>query len=157
MKRIRLLPALALALVCVTRAPAQTDPHLQDRQLPPPESLQAPKALTPEKRGKLQLDFAGTSAFSQRQLREGLARQIQTIENYGLDDANTYDTVFFLESFYRKHGYSQADVTSKVLGPWRLLLTVEEGPLTRVGAITIIGNQAYDTATLTSYLLGPTR
>jgi hypothetical protein len=31
-------------------------------------------------------------------------------------------------------------------------LTVAEGPLTRVGAITIIGNQAYDTPALTNYL-----
>ena len=90
-------------------------------------------------------------------MREGIARQIQSIEEFGLDDANVYDAVFFLESFYRRHGYSQAEVTSNVLGPWRLRLTVNEGPLTRVGAVTFIGNHAYDTATLTNYLLGPIR
>ena len=63
----------------------------------------------------------------------------------------------FLESFYRKHGYSQVEVTSRILGPWQLQLTVVEGPLTRVGTITIIGNEAYDTVALTNYLLGPTR
>ena len=48
-------------------------------------------------------------------------------------------------------------MTSQTLGPWRLGLTVVEGPLTRIGTITIIGNEAYDTVTLTNYLLGPTR
>lgn len=120
-------------------------------------NLAAPNPSPPPKRGKLRLDFAGTSAFNERQMRQGLARQIQAIEEYGLDDANAYDAVFFLESFYRKHGYSQVDVTSSILGPWHLRLTVEEGPLTRVGAITLIGNSAYDNATLINYLLGPTR
>ena len=59
--------------------------------------------------------------------------------------------------FTEDMGYSQAEVTSNVLGPWRLRLIVNEGPLTRVGAITFIGNHSYDTATLTNYLLGPTR
>jgi len=157
MKGICLIPALTMVLACVVRAPAQTDPQSEPGQPSAPEGLPASNATAARKRGKLQLEFAGTSAFGQRQLREGIARQIQTIEEYGLDDANAYDAVFFLESFYRKHGYSQVEVTSSVLGSWRLLLTVEEGPLTRVGAITIIGNQAYDTATLTNYLLGPTR
>ena len=79
---------------------------------------------------KLQIEFEGNSAFKGWQLREGIARQIQSIEEFGLDDANVYDAVFFLESFYRRHGYSQAEVTSNVLGPWRLRLTVNEGPLT---------------------------
>ena len=48
-------------------------------------------------------------------------------------------------------------MTSNVLGPWRLRLTVNEGPLARIGSITITGNKAYDTAALTNYLLGPTR
>ena len=109
------------------------------------------------RRDKLQLEFEGNSAFKDWQLREGIARQIQSIEEFGLDEANVYDAVFFLESFYRRHGYSQAEVTSNVLGPWRLRLIVNEGPLTRVGAITFIGNQGYDTATLTNYLLGPIR
>ena len=148
---------LAMTLALVSGGPAQTDSAAVHEIPPPPPVLQAPVAPPLQKRGKLQLEFAGTGTFRPWQLREGITRQIQTIEEYGLDDANVYDAVFFLESFYRKHGYSQVEVTSKVLGPWRLLLTVNEGPLTRVGAITFVGNEAYDAAALTNYLLGPTR
>jgi outer membrane protein insertion porin family len=156
MRRISVIPALTMVLAWVVMA--QTNPPPASEQPPAPEPLPAPEATpAPRKRGKLQLEFAGTSAFNERTLREGIARQIQTIEEYGLDDANAYDAVFYLESFYRKHGYSQAEVTSTVLGPWRLRLTVDEGPLTRVGAVTFIGNNSYDSVTLTNYLLGPTR
>jgi outer membrane protein insertion porin family len=156
MKRVWLL-AFALPLGWASLGLAQTDPQEVHEVPAPPQIVQPTIAPPLPKRGKLQIEFAGTSAFNHRQLREGIARQIQTIEEYGLDDANVYDAVFFLESFYRKHGYSQVEVTSSVLGPWRLRLTVDEGLLTRVGAITFIGNKAYDNATLTNYLLGPTR
>lgn len=153
MKRLCLIPALAMA---VLQASAQTDAPPELAQPPAFDSL--PKPDVPLRRpAKLQIEFEGNSAFRGWQLREGIARQIQSIEEFGLDDANVYDAVFFLESFYRRHGYSQAEVTSNVLGPWRLRLIVNEGPLTRVGAITFIGNQAYDSITLTNYLLGPIR
>ena len=154
MRRLCLIPALALA---AAQAAAQTDTAPELAQPPPADSLPNPDVRPALKRGKLLIEFQGTSAFRDSQLREGIARQIQSIEEFGLDDANVYDAVFFLESFYRRHGYSQAEVTSGVLGPWRLRLIVNEGPLTRVGAITFIGNNSYDTATLTNYLLGPTR
>ncbi|MGA7215679.1 MAG: outer membrane protein assembly factor BamA [Terrimicrobiaceae bacterium] len=152
MKRLCLIPALAIGVI---QALAQTDPA-PGQSLKPATSAAAngARALKP---GTLQLEFAGTSAFRDSQLREGIARQIQSIEEFGLDGANVYDAVFFLESFYRRHGYSQVEVTSNVLGPWRLRLTVNEGPLARIGSITITGNKAYDTAALTNYLLGPTR
>jgi outer membrane protein insertion porin family len=154
MKRICLIPALAMAFI---QASAQTDPPPVAEQLPASDRLPKPNVSPPSKRGKLQVEFAGTSAFKDWQLREGIARQIQSIEEFGLDEANVYDAEFFLESFYRRHGYSQATVASNILGPWRLRLTVNEGPLTRVGAITYKGNNAYPDATLTNYLLGPIR
>ncbi|HEY5769719.1 MAG TPA: outer membrane protein assembly factor BamA [Terrimicrobium sp.] len=150
----RLISVLAMA---VAQAAAQTETAPELAQPPPAVSLPKPDVRPALKRGKLQIEFQGTTAFKDWQLREGIARQIQSIEEFGLDEANVYDAVFFLESFYRRHGYSQAEVTSDVLGPWRLRLIVNEGPLTRVGAITFIGNNSYDTATLTNYLLGPTR
>ena len=154
MRRLCLIPALAMAVVQVA---AQTDTAPGLAQPPASDNLPKPEVRPAPKRGKLQIEFQGTAAFRDWQLREGIARQIQSIEEFGLDEANVYDAVFFLESFYRRHGYSQAEVTSNVLGPWRLRLIVNEGPLTRVGAITFIGNSSYDTATLTNYLLGPTR
>ena len=140
MRRICLIPALAMAFV---QASAQTDAPQVSEQAPVPGSSPTSNVSPSAKRGKLQVEFAGTSAFKDWQLREGIARQIQSIEEFGLDEANVYDAEFFLESFYRRHGYSQATVTSNILGPWRLRLTVNEGPLTRVGAITYKGNNAY--------------
>ena len=130
MRRLCLIPALAMAVV---QAAAQTDTAPELAQPPAADSLPKPDVRPAPKRGKLQIEFQGTSAFKDWQLREGIARQIQSIEEFGLDEANVYDAVFFLESFYRRHGYSQAEVTSNVLGPWRLRLIVNEGPLTRVG------------------------
>jgi outer membrane protein insertion porin family len=156
MRRFWLL-VFALALISTSGTHSQPEAESVHEMPPPPQSVQPSVTPAPKKQGKLQVEFEGTSTFREAQLREGIARQIQAIEEYGLDDANAYDAVFFLESFYRKHGYSQVEVTSQILGPWRLRLTVVEGPLTRVGTITIIGNEAYDTVTLTNYLLGPTR
>jgi outer membrane protein insertion porin family len=149
--------AFLMTLALASRGFPQTDPQEVHEIPPPPQIVQPAVTPPPQTRGKLQVEFEGNSAFKDRQLREGIARQIQSIEEFGLDEANAYDAVFFLESFYRRHGYSQAEVTSNILGPWRLRLIVQEGPLTRVGAITFIGNHAYDTATLTNYLLGPIR
>jgi outer membrane protein insertion porin family len=154
MKLICLIPALAIA---VLQAFAQTEAPPAAQPLPAADRLPPPDVPPSRKRGKLQVEFEGASAFKAWQLREGIARQIQSIEEFGLDEANVYDAEFFLESFYRRHGYSQATVTSNVLGPWRLRLIVSEGPLTRVGAITYKGNTAYSDAVLTNYLLGPIR
>ena len=156
MRRFWLL-VFALALISTSGTHSQPEAESVHEIPPPPQLVQPSVTPAPKKQGKLQVEFQGTSVFREAQLREGIARQIQAIEEYGLDDANAYDAVFFLESFYRRHGYSQVEVTSQILGPWRLRLTVVEGPLTRIGTITIIGNEAYDTVTLTNYLLGPTR
>jgi outer membrane protein insertion porin family len=154
MKSLWLIPALAMAIL---QAPAETDPPPVPEQPPASNSPPRSNVLPSRKRSRLQVEFAGTTAFKDWQLREGIARQIQSIEEFGLDEANVYDAEFFLESFYRRHGYSQATVASNILGPWRLRLSVNEGPLTRVGAITYKGNNAYPDATLTNYLLGPIR
>lgn len=146
----------ALLILCASMAFAQTDAPPELENPFSPDNL-PPIEQTPRVRGTLEVTFAGESAFNSRQLREGIARQIQSIEEYGLDAANAYDTVFFLELYYRKNGYSQAEATSKILGPWHLELTIDEGPLTHVGEVNIVGNKAFDTKTLSDYLLGPIR
>ena len=134
-----------------TDAPPELEHPTAPDELPP---LNPPK---PQVKGTLAVVFSGESAFRPRQLREGIARQIQTIEEYGLDAANAYDAVFFLESFYRKNGYSQAEATSRIVGPWELHLTIDEGPRAFVGTVTVEGNHEFDTKTLSDYLLGPIR
>ena len=147
MKWVCLSAILTLAVWGATPGAAQSAGTRAAREAPAPA----------RQRGKLRIEFVGATAFKDWKLREAIARQIQAIEEFGLDDANVYDAEFFVESFYRRQGYSQVDVTSQIVGPWALRLTVNEGPLTRVGTVTVTGNHAYDVATLTNYLLGPTR
>lgn len=136
---------------------AQTDAPPELEHPTAPDELPPVRKEKPKVRGTLTVVFSGESAFRPHQLREGIARQIQTIEEYGLDAANAYDAVFFLESFYRKNGYSEATATSQIVGPWELHLNITEGPRAFVGTVTVEGNKEFDTATLSDYLLGPIR
>ena len=136
---------------------AQTDAPPELENPTAPDELPPVNTQKPITQGRLTVVFSGESAFRPRQLREGIARQIQTIEEYGLDAANAYDAVFFLESFYRKNGYAQAEATSQIVGPWELHLNIVEGPRAFVGKVTVEGNHEFDTDTLGDYLLGPIR
>ena len=60
---------------------------------PPPQFVQPSVTPAPKKQGKLQVNFKAYRSSGKRSW-EGIARQIQTIEEYGLDDANAYDAVF---------------------------------------------------------------
>lgn len=108
-------------------------------------------------RGKLTVTFPGAAAFRPGTLRAGIARQIESIEEYGLDAASAYDAAFFLDSFYRRHGYAHGETTPTIVGPWELRLDVDEGPRVRVGAVAFEGNAGFPTSTLTDYFLGPIR
>ncbi len=134
-----------------TEVPPERDNTSASSQLP---KLDAPP---PKSIGKLAVTFIGASAFNEKKLREGIARQIRTIEESRLDAANAYDAAFFLESFYRKNGYSQVTAKGEIVGPWSLRLIVAEGPLNTVGSVTILGNKSHTVDDLTKYLLGPTR
>lgn len=151
--------AVAGALAVLLAAPfsfAQTESP-PERETPT-EAKQLPKLDVPEpkSRGKLSVEFVGAKAFNERQLREGIARQIRTIEDSGLDAPSAYDAAFFLESFYRKNGYSRVSAKGEISAAWSLKLMVAEGPLTKVGTVTVLGNKSHTTEELTKYLLGPT-
>lgn len=149
----------ALILLCLATAVfAQTDAPPELDQPFAPDSMPPVGAATPPPRqGRLNIVFSGNTAFTERQLRTGLSRQIQTIEDYGLDEPNAYDAAFFLDSFYRQHGYAEVESTYRIAGPWELHLTVTEGPLAHVGTISFDGAAGYDHKTLKDYLLGSTR
>lgn len=136
---------------------AQTDAPPELEQAFAPDSMPPVEVPVTDLDGKLVLVFDGNSGFTDGQLRDGIARQVEPIEQFGLDDASAYDAAFFLESFYRNMGYSRVVVTSRIAGAWTLALTINEGPLTRIGAVSIVGNDAFDSETLLDYLLGPIR
>ncbi len=151
MRRLLLFLALAGVALAQTDAPPELDQPFAPDSMPP---IGAPPVNL---HGNLKVVFSGATSFSEAALRQGIARQIRTIEELGLDEPDAYDAMFFLESFYRKHGYAQAEGTYAIVGPWELHLTIEEGPLFHVGSVNFIGNHAFDAATLTKYLLGPIR
>lgn len=152
---IRLLALFLLGsgmAVAQTDAPPERDQPFAPDELPPVGA--PPKAPVD---GRLTVEFTGAAAFRPNQLRDGIARQIQSIEQYGLDEPGAYDAAYFLEVFYRRHGYAHVAVTSQITGPWNLRLSVEEGPVARVGQVAIEGNRGMTEGELTKYLLGPIR
>ena len=150
--------SLGFALIVAARlalgqadAPPERESAGGQKKLP---KLDTPPAVT---KGQLAIQFAGATAFTEKELRNAIARQIQEVEQSGLNDATAYDTGFFLESFYRKNGYSQVSVSAQIAGAASLRLVVKEGPLTKIGNVSIPGAKNYTALELTNYLLGPTR
>src|ERR1700719_4418633 len=73
------------------------------------------------------IEFRGESAFKEKDLRSELKAQIATIDAYGLTAARGDDAAFFLELFYRKHGYAKVSVRYTIESGDRLVLDIHEG------------------------------
>src|SRR5438309_4259345 len=103
------------------------------------------------------LEIRGTTAFKEEELRSVLKEQIATIHDFGLTAARADDTAFFLELFYRKHGYAKVDVHYSIESGSRLVLDVTEGPQAILGTINFVGNNRVPAEKLFEYAVGPTR
>ena len=103
------------------------------------------------------LEIRGTTAFKEEELRSVLKEQIATIHDFGLTAARADDAAFFLELFYRKHGYAKVDVHYSIEGGSRLVLDVTEGPQAILGTIDFVGNNHVPAEKLFEYAVGPTR
>ena len=112
-----------------------------------------------EKRAKRAsiIEFRGEQAFDDKALRVALKEQITTIEDFGLSPARADDLAFFLEVFYRKHGYAKVDVHYTILSEDRLRLDIVEGPRFLVRAVIFEGNAHQPADKLFEYMVGPTR
>src|SRR5581483_2215162 len=75
----------------------------------------------------------------------------------GLSPARADDLAFFVEVFYRKHGYTKASVKYKIQGRDRLRLEIDEGALMNLGTINFEGNASEPTAKIFDFVVGPTR
>src|SRR3989440_3402125 len=102
------------------------------------------------------VEIRGATAFKESELRSILKEQIATIHDFGLTAARADDTAFFLELFYRKHGYAKVNVHYSIEGD-RLRLDIDEGPQYTLGQVEFAGNRHEPTDKLFDYVVGPTR
>src|ERR1700746_1820080 len=95
-----------------------------------------------EKRAKQAsiIEFRGQQSFDEKQLRSALKEEITTIEDFGLTPARADDVAFFLEVFYRKHGYSKVSVRYAIESGNRLRLDITEGPRFMLNRVVFEGN-----------------
>src|ERR1041385_8136545 len=80
----------------------------------PEEQQRARRAVVKEQEKRARqasiIEFRGEQAFKETELRIALKEGITTIQDFGLSPARADDLAFFLEVFYRKHGYAKVDV-----------------------------------------------
>src|SRR5467141_3621437 len=112
-----------------------------------------------EKRAKQTsiIEFRGQQAFKEKELRTALKEEITTIDDYGLSPARADDLAFFLEVFYRKHGYAKVNVHYVIESKNRVRLDITEGPLMTLSKVIFDGNTKESADKLFEYVVGPTR
>jgi outer membrane protein insertion porin family len=112
-----------------------------------------------EKRAKRTsiIEFRGQQAFTEKELRSALKEEITTIEDFGLIPARADDMAFFLEVFYRKHGYAKVNVHYVIESGSRMRLDISEGPRFMLRTIVFDGNAREPADKLFEYMVGPTR
>src|SRR5213079_1829526 len=112
-----------------------------------------------EKRAKRTsiIEFRGQQAFKEKELQIALKEEITTIEDFGLSPARADDLAFFLEVFYRKHGYAKVDVHYVIESSDRLRLDITEGPRFMLRTVVFDGNTREPADKLFEYMVGPTR
>ena len=103
------------------------------------------------------IEFQGQRAFDDKELRSQLKEQIGTIDDFGLTAARADDAAFFLELFYRKHGYVKVSVHYVIESANRLRLEIHEGPLITLANVIFEGNVHQPADKLFEYVVGPTR
>ena len=127
----------------------------------PEEQQKARRAVVKEqeKRAKRNsiIEFRGQQAFKEKELRVALKEELTTVEDFGLSPARADDLAFFLEVFYRKHGYAKVNVQYVIESGDRLRLDINEGPRFLLSQVIFDGNAHEPPDKLFEYLVGPTR
>src|SRR5438034_6071616 len=103
------------------------------------------------------IEFRGQQAFDEKELRVALKEEITTIDDFGLSPARADDLAFFLEVFYRKHGYAKVNVHYVIESGDRLRLDITEGPRFILSTVVFDGNAHEPADRLFEYMVGPTR
>ncbi|HEU0209141.1 MAG TPA: BamA/TamA family outer membrane protein [Candidatus Udaeobacter sp.] len=127
----------------------------------PEQQQKAERAIAKQKERRAKqtslIEFRGNTAFKENELRTALKEEITTIQDFGLSPARADDLAFFLEVFYRKHGYAKVDVRYVIESSESLRLDITEGPQFIVRTVTFEGNAHESADKLFDYVIGPTR
>ena len=113
-------------------------------------------APTPPPEAASRVIFAGNEHFPENQLRQALADPLLSIQNEGLTAPLADDTAYYLEVFYRRHGYPNVNVNYQIRGR-ELQLNITEGRYYNLGKINFVGNQSFPEKSLNDYMIGTTR
>src|SRR5436305_4833250 len=129
--------------------------------VPPEERQKTQQAIVKQQEKRAQqasvIEFRGQQAFKEKELRSQLKEEITTIDDYGLSPARADDLAFFLEVFYRKHGYAKVNVHYVIESSDRLRLDITEGPRFILSTVVFDGNAHEPADRLFEYMVGPTR
>src|SRR6059058_3355691 len=127
----------------------------------PEEQQKARRAVVKEQEKRAEhastIEFRSQQAFTEKELRSALKEEITTIEDFGLSPARADDLAFFLEVFYRKHGFTKVNVHYVIESGNRVRLDVTEGPRFMLRTIVFDGNAREPADKLFEYMVGPTR
>ena len=100
--------------------------------------------------------ISGATAFKEEEIRTQLKEQITSINELGVTAARADDAAFFLELFYRTHGYEKVEVRYTISGN-RLRLDITEGPRITLANVNFVGNEEINSEKLFEFVVGPTR
>src|SRR5437762_14034940 len=127
----------------------------------PEERQKARRAVVKEQEKRARqtsiVEFRGQQAFKEKELQTALKEEITTIEDFGLSPARADDLAFFLEVFYRKHGYAKVDVHYVIESGDRLRLDINEGPRFLISQVIFDGNGHEPSDKLFGYMGGARR
>ncbi len=140
------------------RAPGQTAAAVKLPEQEQREKQQKAQLKQQEKIAQqANVEIVGNTSFDEKELRKQLKEQLTFIAQQGLTSARADDAAFFLELFYRKHGYAKVHVSYTIESGNRFRLTVAEGPLVHLKQVIFVGNRQITSDKLFDYAVGPTR
>ncbi len=130
-------------------------------KLPEQEQKEKQKKATAKVQEKVaqeaNLELRGNTAFNEKEIRSQLKEQLTFIAEQGLSAARADDAAFFLELFYKKHGYAKVDVSYTILSGNRFRLSIAEGPEVHLGKVIFVGSGQLPDDKIFDYAVGPTR
>src|SRR6266567_3170864 len=126
-----LAAALELAAQTAVDVPRAEEKQKQEQAVAKEQEKHAQATTT--------VEFSGEQAFKEKDLRSAVKEQLATVDRYGLTPARADDLAFFVEVFYRKHGYTFHDEANRV----DVTIPIHEGRQYFFGNVSFHGQTIY--------------